>query len=112
LRYFSAVLAPHGPRWDNLDQDHEAAQLREWVYRVLRVQHPGRKLPDCWPAHQETLWELGALHVEWQRIFDDPRGASLENMQCFHERRLPGTLSRLDKATSNTTANGSCRAHS
>ncbi len=107
--------APHGPRWDNLNQDQEAAQLtqlRKWVDGVLRVQYPGYKLPDCWPAHREALWELGALHAEWQRVFDDPRGAGLENMLWFHERWLPGTLARLDKAISNATPNGSCRAHS
>jgi uncharacterized coiled-coil DUF342 family protein len=33
--------APTGPRWDNLDQDQEAAQIaqpRDWVNGVLRVQ--------------------------------------------------------------------------
>jgi hypothetical protein len=73
--------APQGPRWDNLDQDQEAAQLarlRDWVNGILRVQYPGYKLPDCWPAHREALWELGGLHAEWQRVFSDPRGASLK----------------------------------
>ena len=103
---------PHGPRWDNLDQDQEAAQLaqlREWVDGVLRVQYPGYKLPDCWPAHREALWELGALHAEWQRVFDDPRGVNLESMLWFHERWLPGTLGRLDRAISNT--NLGCPQH-
>jgi len=103
---------PHGPRWDNLDQDQEAAQfaqLREWVDGVLRVQYPGYKVPDCWAAHREALWELGALHAEWQRIFGDPRGVDLESMLWFHERWLPGTLGRLDKAISNT--NLGCPQH-
>jgi hypothetical protein len=106
------LKAPTGPRWDNLDPDQEAAQLarlREWVDGVLRVQYPGYKLPDCWPAHREALWELGGLHAEWQRVFDDPRGASLESMLWFHERWLPGTLGRLDKAISNT--NLGCPQH-
>jgi hypothetical protein len=109
------LKAPTGPRWDNLDHDQEAAQLarlREWVDGVLRVQYPGYKLQDCWPAHREALWELGALHAEWQRVFDDPGGVNLENMLWFHERWLPGTLGRLDKAISNATVNSSCRAHS
>lgn len=91
---------PLGPRWDNLDQDQEAAQLaqlREWVNGFLRVQYPGYKLPDCWPEHREALWELGALHAEWQRVFGEPRGADLESMLWFHERWLPGTLARLSR---------------
>src|SRR5262249_5364421 len=98
--------APTGPRWDNLDQDHEAAQLarlREWVDGVLRVQYPDYKLADCWAAHREALWELGALHAEWQRIFGDQRGADLESMLWFHERWLPAPAGRLKRAISNTT---------
>lgn len=94
------LKTPRGPRWDNLNQDQEAAQLtrlRGWVNGVLRRQYPGYKLPDCWAAHREALWELGALHAEWQRVFDNPRGADLESMLWFHERWLPGTLSRLNK---------------
>jgi hypothetical protein len=94
------LKAPRGPRWDNLSRDQEAAQLarlRDWVNGILRCQYPGYKLPDCWAAHREALWELGALHAEWQRVFDDPLGADLESMLWFHERWLPGTLSRLNK---------------
>jgi hypothetical protein len=107
------VKAPHGPRWDNLDQDKEAAQLaqlREWVDGVLRVQYPGYKVPDCWSAHREALWELGALHAEWRRVFEGPRGVDLESMLWFHERWLPGTIGRLDKAVTKH-ADGTCRAH-
>jgi hypothetical protein len=104
--------APQGPRWDNLDQDQEAAQLarlREWVNGVLRVQYPGYKLPDCWEGHREALWELGTLHAEWERTYADPRGVDLDRAEWFHERWLPGTLSRLDKAISNT--NLGCPQH-
>jgi hypothetical protein len=92
--------APHGPRWDNLGQDQEVAQLarlREWVNGVLRVQYPGYQLTDCWANHREALWELGALHAEWQRIFGNPRGVDLESMLWFHERWLPGTIGRLNR---------------
>lgn len=95
------LKAPRGPRWDNLDQAAEAAQLaalRDWVNGVLRVQYPGYKLPDCWANHREALWELGALHAEWLRIFGGPRGADLESMLWFHERWLPGALARLNRA--------------
>lgn len=106
------MKAPPGPRWDNLDQAAEAAQLaalREWVNGVLRVQYPEYPLPDCWEGHRAALWELGALHAEWRRVLDDPRGVSLESLLWFHERWLPGALARLNKAISN--ANGSCGVH-
>jgi hypothetical protein len=100
------LKAPAGPRWDNLDQAEEAAQLaqlREWVDGVLRVQYPGYQLTDCWANHREALWELGALHAEWVRIFGDPHGVDLEGMLWFHERWLPGTIGRLNRVN---TCNG------
>jgi hypothetical protein len=106
------LKAPSGPRWDNLDQEQGAAQLaalRDWVDGVLRVQYPEYKFPDCWAGHRAALWELGALHAEWRRVFGDPRGADLESMLWFHERWLPGALGRLNKAIAN--ANGSCGMH-
>jgi hypothetical protein len=98
--------APLAPRWDNLDQDQEAeqlARLSEWVNGFLRVQYPGYRLTDCWANHREALWELGALHAEWLRIFGDPRGADLESMLWFHERWLAGTLGRLSRAITCTS---------
>jgi hypothetical protein len=92
--------APQAPRWDNLDQDQETAQLarlRQWVNDVLRRQYPGYTLPDCWAAHREALWELGTLCAEWQRTYADPRGVDLDRAEWFHERWLPGALSRLNK---------------
>lgn len=96
------LKAPAAPRWDNLGQDQEAAQLaqlREWVDGVLRVQYPGYKLDACWANHRDALWELGGLHAEWQRIFSGSRGADLESMLWFHERWLPGTMRRLADVT-------------
>jgi hypothetical protein len=105
------LKGPAAPRWDNLDKDQEAAQLaalREWVNGVLRVQYPEYTLPGCWEAHRAALWELGALQAEWQRVFGDPRGVSLESLLWFHERWLPGAVNRLNKAISTDTG---CRAH-
>lgn len=106
------LKAPACPRWDNLDQDQEAAQLaqlREWVNGVLRVQYPGYKLPDCWEGHREALWELGILHAEWQRTYADPRGVDLDRAEWFHERWLPGALGRLNTAITCRTGFG-CQA--
>jgi hypothetical protein len=104
--------APATPRWDNLDQAAEAAQLAQlgkWVNGVLRVQYPGYPLPGCWPGHREALWELGTLHAEWQRTYAGPRGVDLDRAEWFHERWLPGVLSRLNKAI--CTDGSYCRTH-
>ena len=95
------------------DQAEEAAQLatlREWVDGVLLVQYPEYTFPGCWESHRAALWELGALHAEWRRVFDDPCGVNLESMLWFHERWLPGVLGRLNRAISPDTAMG-CRKH-
>jgi len=93
---------PTAPRWDKLGDKAEIAQLaelRQWVDDVLRVQYPGylRHLPPCWYAHREALWELGTLQAEWNRVFggDDP---PLGEAQWWHERWLPGILTRLRTA--------------
>src|SRR5215472_5159908 len=99
------------PRWDDLDQAGEAAQLaalREWVSGVLLVQYPEYELPVCWEAHRAALWELGNLQAEWQRVYGDPRGADIESALWFHERWLPGTIGRLNRAIN---SDAGCRAH-
>jgi hypothetical protein len=92
---------PPAPRWDGLESAEEAAQLaalRAWVGSFLAVQYPGYRLPACWLAHREALWELGTLHAEWQRVNGDPRGADLAGALWFHERWLPGVLGRLARS--------------
>jgi hypothetical protein len=93
---------PLAPRWDSLDPDEEATQLaalRAWVDGFLTVEYPGYPLTACWPAHREALWELGALHAEWQRInADAARAVDLAGALSFHERWLPGVLSRLTRS--------------
>lgn len=110
------LKAPVAPDWDSLDKDQRAAQLaalRDWVNRVLLGRYPEYTFPGCWEHHPAALWELGNLRAEWQRIYCGPRGADLgadlEAALWFHERWLPGTLSRLNKAI-NTDGSG-CRDH-
>jgi hypothetical protein len=103
--------APAAPRWDDLDQAEEAAQiaaLRGWVNGVLRVQYPEYTLPACWEAHRAALWELGNLHAEWRRVYGDPRGVDLESALWFHERWLPGAVNRLSRAIN---SDAGCRVH-
>jgi hypothetical protein len=92
---------PPAPRWDGLEPAEEAGQLaalRAWADSFLAVQYPGYRLPACWQAHREALWELGTLHAEWQRVYGDPRGADLAAALWFHERWLPGVLGRLARS--------------
>lgn len=108
------LKAPPGPRWDGLDQDQEAAQLaqlRAWVNGVLLLQYPEYKFPDCWEGHRAAWWELGNLAAEWTRIYADPRGADLEAAMWFHERWLPGTIGRLNRAINPDGGVLSCRQH-
>jgi hypothetical protein len=107
------LKTPAAPRWDNLDQAEEVAQLtdlRDWVTGVLRVQYPDYTFPACWEGHRMAVWELGNLCAEWKRIYTDPHGADLEAALWFHERWLPGTIGRLNRAIHSDGAFG-CRLH-
>jgi hypothetical protein len=101
---------PSAPRWDGRGPGAEAGQLaglRSWVDEVLRVQYPGylRSLPPCWPGHREALWELGTLQAEWTRVYGGD-ATPLADAQWWHERWLPGTLTRLKTAI--TCDTGGC----
>jgi hypothetical protein len=98
---------PAGPRWDDLDQEQEAAQLAElraWINGVLLVQYPEYAVPACWEGHRVALWELGNLRAEWQRVYGDPHGGDLEAALWFYERWLPGTVGRLSRAINSAAA--------
>ena len=97
------VEEPEAPYWLGLNQQQYAAQLaevREWVDRVACVEWPGyfSRLPPCWPAHREAVWELSNLMTEWLRIYGDPDGRPLQDAMWFFERWLPGVLTRLGQA--------------
>jgi hypothetical protein len=107
------LKTPAGPRWDDLDQEQEAAQLAElrtWINGLLLVQYPEYTVPACWEGHRAALWELGNLQAEWQRVYGDPHGGDLEAALWFHERWLPGTIGRLSRAINSDGAFG-CRLH-
>ncbi len=104
---------PPAPFWLRLDdQEHAArlAEVRDWVGRFLRVQYPAYlvKLPPCWENHPEAVWELSNLMTEWVRIYGDPDNRPLQDALWWHERWLPGVLSRLGNALKCDVAG--CRA--
>jgi len=94
---------PPAPFWLRLSGEEHAAQLaalRSWVDQFARVQYPGyfARLPDCWPAHAEAVWELSNLMTEWVRIYGDPENRPLADALMFHDRWMPGVLARLLQA--------------
>ncbi|HEY1700984.1 MAG TPA: hypothetical protein VGG75_14835 [Trebonia sp.] len=93
--------SPTVTRWDLADHDvltEQLAELKQWVGQVLRAQYPGyADLPGCWPQHREALWELSTLRAEWTRVFGREE-VTLEDAQWWHERWLPGAMSRLQGA--------------
>jgi hypothetical protein len=94
---------PAAPYWAGLDRDEYAArlgELREWVEQFARVQWPAymTKIPECWAAHPEAVWELSNLMTEWGRIHADADNRDLQAALWFFERWLPGVLGRLAAA--------------
>jgi regulator of replication initiation timing len=97
---FHKVADPPAPFWLGLSREEHAARLgevREWVERVARVQYPGylERLAPCWANHREAVWELSNLMTEWARVYGDPDNRPLGDALWFHERWMPGVLSRL-----------------
>jgi hypothetical protein len=94
---------PPAPYWLGLSRDEygtRLAELRGWVDRVGLVQYPGyfEKLPPCWPNHPEAVTELSNVMTEWVRVYGDEENRDLAAALWWHERWLPGVLSRLTAA--------------
>ena len=73
------------------------AELSEWVETFLRPHYPGyaARLPRCWSAHGEAVWELSTLRAEWQRIYADPENGDLQSALAWHDKWFPDVLARL-----------------
>ena len=94
---------PQAPYWLGLSRDEHLArlgQLRAWVDQVGMVQYRGyfERIPECWPSHAEAVLELSDVMTEWIRIYGDPDNRDLQAALVFHDRWLPGVLSRLTQA--------------
>ena len=93
---------PPAPFWLGLSREEQGvrlAEVRAWVDRVALVQYPTyfAKLPPCWPAHAELVLEVSNVMTEWIRVYGDPDNRPLQDALWFHERWLPGFLSRCEK---------------
>ena len=100
----ASPAGPASPNWDQLKGADRAAALgllRKWVHRVLIPGYVVRgafTLADCWERHEQALWELGALHTQWRKIYERPKppaGLALE----WNDRWVPGVMRRIDDAT-------------
>lgn len=93
-------LKPPPAPWWLVGRDQAAAMLtdlRGWFDGFLARQYPGyaARLTPCWWRHMEAIWELSALKTEWERIYADPENGDNQGLLNWHERLLPGVLSRL-----------------
>ena len=93
---------PEAPYWLGLSKEEHAARLaavRAWVERVAFVQYPTYfgKLPPCWASHAELVLEIDNMMTEWARIYGHPDNRPFQDALWFHERWLPGFLSRVEK---------------
>jgi hypothetical protein len=98
-----ALETAQAPYWAGLsreDLDAQLATLRQWVESFLRPHYPdyAARLPRCWPAHGEAVWELSTLRAEWERIYAGEDNRDLAGALAWHDRFLPGVLTRLAAA--------------
>lgn len=93
---------PPAPWWcvDQAEGEEMLASLRQWVETFFRRHYPGYadRLPRCWANHPEAVWELSTLRAEWDRIYADEDNRDLQGALNWHDKWLPGALSRLSGA--------------
>jgi hypothetical protein len=93
---------PNAPWWcvDQAEAQMMFTELSGWIETFLRHYYPGylASLPACILNHPEAVWELSTLHAEWERIYADEDNRDLAGALAWHDRYLPGVLSRLKEA--------------
>jgi hypothetical protein len=105
-------LKPPPAPWWRVDQEQGTemlVDLREWVDGFLAPHYPGyaTRLAGCYWRHMEAVWELSTLRAEWIRIYGDEENRDLAGALAWHDRYLPGVISRLAEAIK--CAPGSCQ---
>ena len=90
------------PYWLGLSREENAvrlAEVRAWVERVAFIQYPTyfAKMPPCWANHADLVLEISNMMTEWIRVYGDPDNRPFQDALWFHERWLPGFLSRCEK---------------
>lgn len=103
------AVSPRGapaPRWDNVDRLAYKTQLdalRTWIRTILRpwyITGGWCVLPKCWDEHPYVIVELSTIAVAWKRAYVRRR-PDLELALDWHERILPGAMTRVAAATRN-----------
>jgi hypothetical protein len=93
---------PPAPWWCVGQEQYHAmlADLGRWVDGVFAAQYGDYlvKLPRCLLSHRAAVWEISALRTEWERIFADPDNGDQQGLLAFHDRWLPGAMTRLAAA--------------
>ena len=76
-------------------------ELSEWLEKFFRRHYPGyaTRLAPCILNHSEAIWELSTLRAEWERIYGDEGNRDLQGALAWHDRFLPGVLSRIGPMT-------------
>jgi hypothetical protein len=96
------LAPPPAPWWcvDAAEGQKMLAGLRRWVEGFARIHYPAylARLPACWANHPEAVWELSTLRAEWERVYGDEDNRDLAGALWWHERWLPGVITRLEKA--------------
>jgi hypothetical protein len=102
---------PPAPWWAVGQEQGTAmlAELRAWADGFLARHYPGyaARLAGCWWRHMEAVWELSTLRAEWERIYADEENRDLAGALAWHDKYLPGVLSRLAETIKCTP--GSCQ---
>ena len=93
---------PPAPWWVVTEAEGRAmlADLRGWVDGFARRHYPGylARIPACWANHAEAVWELSTLRAEWERIYGDEDNRDLQGALNWHDRLMPGVITRLAAA--------------
>ena len=93
---------PPAPWWAVSEAEGRAmlADLRGWVDGFARRHYPGylARIPACWANHAEAVRELSTLRAEWERIYGDEDNRDLQGALNWHDRLLPGVITRLAAA--------------
>ncbi len=67
-----------------------------WMNQTYTPFAGRRPIPECWQQHPGLAAEIGTLFAAWRAAFQDAK-ATPDMAQNWHDRWLPGYLSRLDR---------------
>lgn len=86
-------------------EDEQLSAWVEWLALAYQPVQPAHKLPACWAEHPGLRAELLTLFHVWQTAFLDPQAAP-DAAQNWHDRWLPGFLSRMPNWAPGSCLNG------